>query len=56
MLEVGLKQLSIKALPIELSANRRPVALVTLKNRALRPVTQLFIEHVRSTARAMALD
>jgi len=45
MLKVGVKQLSIKTLPIALPANHRPVAIVTLKNRALSPVAQLFIEH-----------
>src|SRR5712671_354904 len=45
MLKAGAKYLSIKALPIELPSNRRPVSLVTLKNRALSPVAQLFIEH-----------
>src|SRR5262245_22411961 len=56
MLQVGARHLSIKSLPIELPANRRPVALITLKNRALSPVAQLFIEHVRSFAKRMARD
>jgi len=56
MLKVGAKHLAVKALPIELPANRRPVLLVTLKNRALSPVAQLFIEHARSLAKTMAKD
>jgi DNA-binding transcriptional LysR family regulator len=56
MLQVGAKHLSIKALPIELPANRRPVAMVTLKDRVLSPVTQLFIEHVQAVARSFARD
>ena len=56
MLQVGAKHLSIKALPIELPANRRPVAMVTLKDRVLNPVTQLFIEHVRAVARSFARE
>jgi hypothetical protein len=54
MLQVGARHLSIKGLPIELSANRRPVAIVTLKHRTLSPVTQLFIDHARAVATAMA--
>jgi DNA-binding transcriptional LysR family regulator len=50
MLKAGLKQLPIKALPVELCGNRRPVAIVTLKNRTLSPVAQLFIEQTRATA------
>jgi hypothetical protein len=41
MLKVGAGHVAIRALPIELPADRRPVALVTLKNRALSPVAQL---------------
>jgi DNA-binding transcriptional LysR family regulator len=54
MLQVGARHLSIKGLPIELPANRRPVAIVTLKNRSLNPVAQLFIEHARAVAKAIA--
>lgn len=56
MLKSGGKRLSIKALPVELPASRRPVALITLKNRSLSPVAQLFIEHARSFANTMARD
>jgi DNA-binding transcriptional LysR family regulator len=56
MLKGGGKRLSIKALPVELPASRRPVALITLKNRSLSPVAQLFIEHARSFAKTMARD
>jgi DNA-binding transcriptional LysR family regulator len=54
MLQVGARHLSVKALPIELPANRRPVAIITLKDRALSPVGQLFIEHARAVAKTMA--
>jgi DNA-binding transcriptional LysR family regulator len=53
MLQGGARHLSIKSLAIELPANRRPVALITLRNRALSPVAQLFIEHTRAVANAM---
>ncbi|MDF0520330.1 LysR family transcriptional regulator [Bradyrhizobium yuanmingense] len=42
---------SLKVLPIRLPAQPRPVAIVTLKNRALSPAAKLFIESVRRTAR-----
>jgi DNA-binding transcriptional LysR family regulator len=54
MLKIGAKHLSIKALPVELPANRRPVAVVTLKNRPLNPVAELFLEHIRALAKTMA--
>ena len=56
MLDVGLRQLPIKALPIQLPCNRRPVAIVTLRDRALSPVANLFIEHTRAVAKAMSGD
>ncbi|MGH6771834.1 MAG: LysR family transcriptional regulator [Xanthobacteraceae bacterium] len=56
MLKVGVSQLSIKALPVTLPANRRPIRLVTLQGRALSPVARLFIEHARTTARMMVRD
>jgi hypothetical protein len=31
----------------------RPIAIVTLKNRTVSPVVQLFIEHVRAVAKTM---
>jgi len=54
MLKVGASHGVIKVLSVELPGNRRPVSLVTLKNRALSPVAQLFIEHTRAMAKTMA--
>jgi DNA-binding transcriptional LysR family regulator len=56
MLRLGAKHLSIKALPIKLPANRRPVSLLTLKDRALSPVVRLFIERTREVAKKAARD
>jgi DNA-binding transcriptional LysR family regulator len=56
MLKVGVKQLSIKTLPVELPGHRRPVGIITLKNRAPSPVAQLFIEHARAVAKTMVRD
>jgi hypothetical protein len=36
--------MAIKALPILLPQTERPVGIVTLKNRTLTPVAQLFID------------
>jgi DNA-binding transcriptional LysR family regulator len=44
----------LKALPVELPATRRPISIVTLKNRTLSPVAELFITHVREVAKKLA--
>jgi DNA-binding transcriptional LysR family regulator len=41
---------SLKVLPINLRAQRRPVGIVTLRNRTLSPAARLFIECVHRTA------
>jgi hypothetical protein len=38
---------AIKALPIDLPTTRRPIAVVTLKNRTVSPVAQVFIDCAR---------
>jgi DNA-binding transcriptional LysR family regulator len=43
---------AIKALPIDLGLQPRPIAIVTLKNRALSPAAELFISQMRATAKA----
>jgi DNA-binding transcriptional LysR family regulator len=44
----------IKVLPIKLPTARVPHGIVTLKNRTLSPVAQLFIEHAREVAKPLA--
>jgi hypothetical protein len=44
----------IKVLPVELTMARVPNGIVTLKKRALSPVAQLLIEHVREVAKPLA--
>jgi DNA-binding transcriptional LysR family regulator len=44
----GMRQLSIKALPVELPDNRRPVAIITVKGRSLSPAAEFFIAHARA--------
>jgi len=50
MLQFSEKRMSLKALPIELPVRPGPVGIVTLKNRTLSPVAQLFVEHTREVA------
>ena len=44
---------SIKALPIDLGVRAPPVSIVTLKNRTLSPVVQLFIDAAREVAKSI---
>jgi DNA-binding transcriptional LysR family regulator len=46
-LEFSDRGLGVKVLPVRLTLPNVPVAIVTLKNRMLSPVTQLFIKHAR---------
>jgi DNA-binding transcriptional LysR family regulator len=41
----------LRELPVELPSASSPIAIVTLKNRTLNPVAELFINHVRKVAR-----
>ena len=45
---------SLKVLPVELPATQRPSGIVTLKNRTLSPLAQLFIDCAREVARPPA--
>jgi DNA-binding transcriptional LysR family regulator len=50
VLRFGNHKEALKVLPIKLRAQRRPVGIVTLKNRTLSPAARLFIDSVRRTA------
>ena len=50
----GGRDMAIKALPIDLPDSQIPVGIITLKNRTLTPVAQLFIDCAREVARPMA--
>jgi DNA-binding transcriptional LysR family regulator len=54
ILRYTAKQYSLKTLPIDLGIKPWPIAILTLKNRTVGPVVQLFIEHLRAVARAIA--
>jgi DNA-binding transcriptional LysR family regulator len=43
-------------LPVELPGNRRPVGIVTLKDRELSPAARLFIEQTREVAKRTVKD
>jgi DNA-binding transcriptional LysR family regulator len=47
-------RLPLKALPVALPNPKMPVELITLKNRTLTPLTQQFIDNVRTLARTLA--
>jgi DNA-binding transcriptional LysR family regulator len=53
---LNAKRVIVKSLPIDLGnqAKARPVAIFTLKNRTLSPVTELFIECVRTAAKTIS--
>lgn len=53
VLKYNAKQWSLKALPVDLGVKPRAVAIVTLKNRTVSPVVQLFVEHLREVAKTM---
>jgi len=48
------RDMAIRALPIHLPQTERPVGIVTLKNRTLTPVAQLFIDCARAAAKPLA--
>ena len=53
VLNYNNKQWGFKILPVDLGVEPWPIALVTLKNRTVSPVVQLFIEHTRVVAKTM---
>jgi len=52
VLRYNAKEWSLKALPVDLRVKPRPHAIVTLKNRILSPVVKLFIDELKTVARA----
>lgn len=54
VLRLPAKKPAPKALPIELPTVPRPIGIVTLKNRTLSPVAQLFIDCAREVAKPLA--
>jgi hypothetical protein len=44
----------LKVLPVRQALTRVPVGIVTLKNRTLSPLAQLFIDDAREVAKPLA--
>jgi len=44
---------ALKRVPVNLPTTHRPVGIITLKNRTLGPVAQLFIESIREVAKTI---
>jgi DNA-binding transcriptional LysR family regulator len=45
---------SLQALPVELPNSRRTIRFVSVKNRSLSPLAELFIDHMRALAKPLA--
>lgn len=54
VLRFGAERTLLKALPVELPNWKLPVAIITLKNRTLSPVAQLFLDCAREVAKPLA--
>jgi DNA-binding transcriptional LysR family regulator len=54
VLRYNAKHWPLKALPVDLGVKPRSIAIITLKNRTVSPVVQLFAEHVRAVAKTMS--
>lgn len=53
VLRYNARQWSLKALPVDLGMKPMSVTIITLKNRTVSPVVQLFVEQVRAVAKTM---
>jgi DNA-binding transcriptional LysR family regulator len=56
VLRFNPNRFALKVLPVELPVPPWPVVVVTLKNRTLSPLAQLFIEQVRAFTNSMAAE
>jgi len=54
VLQFGEKYASVKVLPVKLPDLPRPVGIVTLRDRMISPVAQLFIKSAREVAKTLA--
>ena len=54
VLRYTAKQWSLKVLPIKLCIKPWPIAIVTMKNRTLSPVVELFIDSLRAVAKSIS--
>jgi DNA-binding transcriptional LysR family regulator len=56
VLRFNANRFSVKVLPVDLPVRAWPIAIVTLKNRTLSPVVQLFVDHVRAFTTSMGAE
>jgi DNA-binding transcriptional LysR family regulator len=54
VLRFGAERTLLKALPVDMPSWRLPVAILTLKNRTLSPLAQLFLACAREIAKPLA--
>jgi DNA-binding transcriptional LysR family regulator len=54
MLKIPGRYPPLRALPVSLPNPQMPIGIVTLKDRMLTPLAQLFIENIRAITRPMA--
>jgi hypothetical protein len=50
---LGGKGSALRVLPVDLPTTRKPIAVITLKNRTLSPVAELFIKNARAMAKTL---
>jgi DNA-binding transcriptional LysR family regulator len=53
VLRFNLNNSAFKVLPVDLPTTRRPIGAITLRNRTLSPVAQLFINYAREIAKKL---
>jgi DNA-binding transcriptional LysR family regulator len=53
IMRLNADHLSVTALPVDLPARPWPIAIVTLKNRTLSPMTQRFIDQLRAFMKSL---
>jgi DNA-binding transcriptional LysR family regulator len=54
VVSVNGSRFSLKVLPVDVPVRPWPVEIITLKNRTVSPVVQLFIDYLRTFTRSMA--
>ena len=54
VLRFGIERSLLKILPVELPRWQLPISIITLKNRTLSPIAQLFIDCAREVAKPLA--
>ena len=55
VVQFAAERLSLKILPVNLSAKSTTICIVTLKNRTLNPLTNLFIQCTRDLTKSFAI-